>query len=75
MKHILTALFIGLYMVLTAAFIAVTDIEIDRLQDTVAELRQQADKLQSRINFLEVENGVLWRKHMEAKIEKEGGGV
>lgn len=72
MKHILTALFIGLYMVLTVAYIAETDIEIDRLQDKVIELRQQADKLQSRINFLEVENGVLWRKHMEAKIEKEG---
>lgn len=70
MKHILTAIFIGLYVVLTAAFIAETDIEIDRMQDTVIELRQQVDKLQSRINFLEVENGVLWRKHQEDKIRR-----
>jgi hypothetical protein len=64
-KHILTAIFIGLFLVWTTATAMQHELMIDRMQGHVVELRQQVDAMQSDINFLRVENGVLWRKYQE----------
>jgi outer membrane murein-binding lipoprotein Lpp len=39
--------------------------KVNQLQTQVTELRQQMDTMQSDINFLRIENGVLWRKCQE----------
>ncbi|TLM99115.1 hypothetical protein FDZ73_22370 [bacterium] len=72
MKHILTALFIGLFAVTIATSVQ-QEIMIDRMQTQVTELRQQVDEMQGNVNFMQVEYGVLWRMYMETKIKEERG--
>jgi hypothetical protein len=43
----------------------VADGALDEHTEQITKLTQQIDTIQSDINFLRVENGVLWRKYQE----------
>lgn len=72
MKHLKNIIILlALAFSISCTIIAIDTVyKVIKLQTQVTELYQQNDKLHSRINFLEVENGVLWRKHQEDKIRR-----